>query len=53
MSIIKKKKNNHNKIVLLAKNMLNTTEVIISKPLIDSNISHDEICSNKLCSKSI
>ena len=39
-SIIKKKK--HDKIVLLAKSKLNSIEVLISKALIDSNISHDE-----------
>ena len=42
-SIIKKKKKKHDKIVLLAKSKLNRTEVLISKALIDSNISHDEI----------
>ena len=41
-SIIKKKKKKHDKIVLLAKSKLNNTEVIISKTLINSNISHDE-----------
>ena len=37
--IIKKKK--HDKIVLLAKSKLNRIEVLISKTLIDSNISHN------------
>ena len=41
-SIIKKKKKKHDKIVLLAKSKLNSVEVLISKVLIDSNISHDE-----------
>ena len=41
-SIIKKKKKKHDKIVLLAKSKLNSTEVLISNVLIDSNISHDE-----------
>ena len=41
-SIIKKKKKKHDKIVLLAKYKLNNIEVLISKALIDSNISHDE-----------
>ena len=41
-SIIKKKKKKHNKIVLLAKSKLDSIEVLISKALIDSNISHDE-----------
>ena len=39
---MKKKKNEHDKIVLLAKSKLNSIEVIISKVLVDSNISHDE-----------
>ena len=41
-SIIKKKKKKHDKIVLLAKSKLNSIEVLISKALIDSIISHDE-----------
>ena len=41
-SIIKKKKKKNDKIVLLAKSKLNSTEVVISKTLIDSNISDDE-----------
>ena len=32
----------HDKIVLLTKSKLNGIEVLISKPLIDSVISHDE-----------
>ena len=44
-SIIKKKKKKHDKTVLLAKPKLNTIEVVISKALIDSNISHDEFVS--------
>ena len=39
-SIIKKKRKKHDKIVLLAKSKLNNIEVLISKVLIDSNISH-------------
>ena len=42
-AIIKKKK--HTKIVLLGKDKLNTIEVLISKALIDSYISHDEFVS--------
>ena len=38
-SIIKKKKKQHDKIVLLAKSKLKRIEVLISKPLINSNIS--------------
>ena len=37
-----------NKIVLLAKSKLNSTEVLISKAFIDSVISHDKfLCFNK------
>ena len=42
-SIIKKKRKKHDKIALLAKSKLNCMEVFISKPLIDSNVSHDEL----------
>ena len=42
-SIIKKKKKKYDKVVLLAKSKLNRIEVLISKSLIDSNISHDEL----------
>ena len=45
-SIIKKKKN-HDKIVLLEKDKLNTIEVLISKALIDSYISHGKFVFNK------
>ena len=41
-SIIKKNKKKHGKIVLIAKSKLDSIEVLISKALIDSNISHDE-----------
>ena len=41
-SIIKKKKKKHDKVVLLAKTKLNSIEVLTSKALINSNISHDE-----------
>ena len=41
-SIIKKDKKKHDKIVLIAKTKLNSIKVLISKALIDSNISHDE-----------
>ena len=44
-SIIKKKKKKHDKIVLLAKSKLHGIEVLISKALIDSNISHDKFFS--------
>ena len=41
-SIIKKKRKKHDKILLLAKDKLNSIEFLISKALIDWNISHDE-----------
>ena len=41
----KKKKKKHDKIVLLGKDKLNTIEVLISKALVDSYISHDEFVS--------
>ena len=41
-SIIQKKKKKCDKIVLLAKTKFNSMEVLISKALINSNISHDE-----------
>ena len=39
-SMIKKTKKRHGKIVLLAKSKLNSIEVLISKALIDSVVSH-------------
>ena len=42
-SIIKKKKKNHDKTVLLIKSKLSSIEVLISKALINLNISHDEL----------
>ena len=44
-SIIKKKKRKHDKIVFLAKSKLHSIEVLISKALINSNISHDRFVS--------
>ena len=44
-SIIKKKKKKHDKTVLLGKDTLNTIEVLISKALIGSHISHDKFVS--------
>ena len=40
--IIKKKKKKYGKIVLLAKSKLYSIKFLISKALIDSNVSHDE-----------
>ena len=44
-SIIKKKKKNFDKIVLLRKAMLDTIEILISKALIDLYIGHDNFSS--------
>ena len=41
-AIIKKKKKKHGKIVLVAKSELSSIEVLVSKALINSNISHNE-----------
>ena len=41
-SIINKKKKRHSQVLSLAKSKLNSIEVLISKTLIDSNISNDE-----------
>ena len=40
--MIKKKRKKNDKIVLLAKSKLNSSELLISKALLDSNISHVE-----------
>ena len=44
-SVIKKIKKKHDKIVLLAKSKLNSIQFLISKSLIDSNVSPDEFVS--------
>ena len=44
-SVIKRKKKKHDKRVLLAKTMLNSIEVLLSKDLIDLNSSHYEFVS--------
>ena len=44
-SIIKKKKKKYDQRVLLVKSKLNSIEFLISKALIDSVISHDELVS--------
>ena len=44
-STIKEKKDKHDKIVSLTKSELNRKEMLISKSLIDSSISHDEFIS--------
>ena len=40
-----KKKKKHDKTALFGKFRLNTIEIVISKPLIDSYISHEEFVS--------
>ena len=42
-SVIKKKKKDSDKIILLAKSKLNSIEVLISKASINSVINHDEL----------
>ena len=44
-SLIKKKRKKHDKIALLVKTKLNTMQVLISRDLVDSYISHDEFVS--------
>ena len=44
-SIIKKKKQKHDKIVLLSNTKLNSIEVLISRALFDWNITHDKFVS--------
>ena len=44
-SIIKKKKKKYDEIMLLGKTKLNAVEVVISKALINSHISHDKFVS--------
>ena len=46
-SMIKKKKQKHDKVVLLIKSKLNSVEVLISNALVDSNISYDEFFLTK------
>ena len=42
LNITRKKKKKHNKIIALARSKLNITETLISRVLIDFNISHEE-----------
>ena len=42
LNITRKKKKKHNKIIILARNKLNIIETLISKALIDFDISHEE-----------
>ena len=45
---MKKKKKNHNRLVLLGKDKLNIIQFLISKTLISWYISHDEFVNNGL-----
>ena len=42
IKLIKKRKKKHNKIIVLAKNKLNTIDTLLSSALNDSEISHEE-----------
>ena len=42
LSITRKKKKKHNKIISLARNKLNVTENLISQALIDFEITHEQ-----------
>ena len=42
LKVTRNKKKKHNKIVMLAKSKLNSTETLISQTLIDLDISHEE-----------
>ena len=42
LTVIKKRKKKHNKIIALAKNKLNTIDTLLSSALNDSEISHEE-----------
>ena len=42
LKLTKKRKKKHNKIIVLAKNKLNTIDTLLSNTLNDSEISHEE-----------
>ena len=53
-SIIMEKRKKHDKIVLIAKSKLNGLEALISKTIVDSNISHDEfVLINKYSARTL
>ena len=52
LNLTKKRKKKHNKIIVLAKNKLNTIDTLLSSTLNDSNISHEEF-SNIITKKNI
>ena len=45
LKVTKKRKKRHNKIIVLAKNKLNTIDTLLSSALNDSEISHDEFAN--------
>ena len=45
LEVTKKRKKKHNKIIVLAKNKLNTIDTLLSNALNDSEISHDEFAN--------
>ena len=52
LKVTEKRKNKHNKIIVLAKNKLNTIDALLSSALNDSEISHEEF-SNIITEASI
>ena len=42
LKVTRKEKKKHNKIVMLAKSKLNSTETLMSQVLIDLDINHEE-----------
>ena len=52
LNLTKKRKKKHNKIIVLAKNKLNTIGTLLSSALNDSKISHEEF-SNIMTEKNI
>ena len=52
LKVTKKRKKKHNKLIALAKNKLNMIETLLSSPLNDSEISHEEF-SNIINEKNI
>ena len=42
LKLTKKRKKKHNKIIVLAKNKLNTIDILLSSALNDSEISHEK-----------
>ena len=52
LKVTKKRKKKHNKIIVLAKNKLNTIDTLLSSALNDSKISHEEF-SNIITEKNM